>query len=146
MEMKKILIGVGIVVVAIAGFMAYKMLQPVPEGLDFSRMRSSAGGHFLVGIAPENPSFRRNDLHAWIATVQTPQGVPVEDAEIAVDGGMPMHGHGLPTNPEVTQVLGQGRYKIDGVRFNMGGWWEFKLAITAGGISDAVTFNLKLQR
>ncbi len=141
--MKKILIGLGIVVIAIVGFMAYKMLQPAPEGLDMATSRTTAKGAFVVSIAPENPEFRRNDLHAWIATVKTPEGVPVEDAVIAIDGGMPMHGHGLPTNPEVTQVLGQGRYKIDGVRFNMGGWWEFKLAITAGDISDTVTFNLK---
>ena len=141
--MKKILIGLGIVVIAIVGFMAYKMLQPAPEGLNMATTRPTADGVFVVSIAPENPDFRRNDLHAWIATVKTPEGTPVEDAEITIDGGMPMHGHGLPTNPEMTQKLGQGRYKIDGVRFDMGGWWEFKLAITAGGKSDSVTFNLK---
>jgi hypothetical protein len=30
------------------------------------------------------------------------------------------------------------------VRFNMGGWWEFKLAINAPSGSDVVTFNLAL--
>ncbi len=140
--MKKLWIGVGIVVVAAIGFMAFKMLQPAPEGLNLATTRNSDANQFVVSIAPENPAFRRSDLHAWIATVKTTEGLPVENAQISVDGGMPMHGHGLPTNPAVTDYLGQGRYKIDGVRFNMGGWWEFKLAITADGISDVVTFNL----
>jgi hypothetical protein len=57
---------------------------------------------------------------------------------------MPQHGHGLPTRPRVTRNLGGGVYEIEGVRFNMGGWWEFKLAISAPGGSDRVTFNLAL--
>ena len=57
---------------------------------------------------------------------------------------MPQHGHGLPTRPRVTRSLGDGIYEIEGVRFNMGGWWEFKLAITAPTGSDVVTFNLNL--
>jgi hypothetical protein len=57
---------------------------------------------------------------------------------------MPQHGHGLPTRPRVTRSLGDGIYEIDGVRFNMGGWWEFKLAINAASGSDLVTFNLAL--
>ena len=40
---------------------------------------------------------------------------------------MPQHGHGLPTRPRVTRSLGEGIYEIEGVRFNMGGWWGIKL-------------------
>jgi len=57
---------------------------------------------------------------------------------------MPQHGHGLPTRPRVTRTLGDGIYEIEGVRFNMGGWWEFKLAIAASRGADTVTFNLDL--
>jgi hypothetical protein len=57
---------------------------------------------------------------------------------------MPQHGHGLPTRPRVTRALGDGVYEIEGVRFSMGGWWEFTLAITAAAHSDVVTFNLAL--
>ncbi|MDP3899435.1 MAG: FixH family protein, partial [Mesorhizobium sp.] len=83
-------------------------------------------------------------LHNWVLTVTTPDGNPVEGATIAVDGGMPQHGHGLPTAPAATSYLGEGRYRIEGVRFNMGGWWEFKFAIEAAPGADAVTFNLSL--
>jgi hypothetical protein len=57
---------------------------------------------------------------------------------------MPQHGHGLPTRPRVTRNLGDGAYEIEGVRFNMGGWWEFKLAIAGPRGTDTVTFNLDL--
>ena len=71
-------------------------------------------------------------------------GQPVEGANIAVDGGMPQHGHGFPTRPRVTRELGNGSYEIGGVRFNMGGWWELKLAIETPSGSDTVTFNLAI--
>ena len=35
-------------------------------------------------------------------------------------------------------------YEIEGLRFNMGGWWELKLAIDAPAGADSVTFNLSL--
>ena len=52
--------------------------------------------------------------------------------------------HGLPTSPKATASLGQGRYRIEGVKFNMTGLWELKLAITAPAGEDKVTFNLML--
>jgi hypothetical protein len=40
--------------------------------------------------------------------------------------------------------MGEGVYEIEGVRFNMGGWWEFKLEIAGTPGADHVTFNLAL--
>lgn len=57
---------------------------------------------------------------------------------------MPEHGHGLPTAPAVTQRLGDGSYLIEGMKFNMRGWWEINLCIKAPPGSDCVTFNLVL--
>jgi hypothetical protein len=71
-------------------------------------------------------------------------GEPVPNARITVDGGMPEHGHGLPTRPRVTKDLGNGWYEVSGVRFNMGGWWELKLTITTPAGTDTVTFNLEV--
>ena len=72
------------------------------------------------------------------------RGRPVDGAAIVIAGGMPQHGHGLPTRPRVTRSLGGGAYEIEGVRFNMGGWWEFKVVIEAAPGADTVTFNLDL--
>ena len=72
------------------------------------------------------------------------QGRPIEGAVIGVDGGMPQHGHGLPTQPKVTRSVGEGVYEVEGMKFNMGGWWEVKFAIAAAAGADTVTFNLDL--
>jgi len=77
-------------------------------------------------------------------SVRDAEGRAIDQAQISVDGGMPQHGHGLPTRPRVTRNLGDGMYEIEGVRFNMGGWWEFKLAIAGARGVDIVTFNLDL--
>ena len=57
---------------------------------------------------------------------------------------MPEHNHGLPTSPEMTGQLDGGRYRIEGVKFSMPGWWELKFDISAAAGSDSVTFNLVL--
>ena len=141
---KTVWIAGGLLVAVVIAYAVVLAMMGAPADLDLSRDKASARGLYRVSVAPEKEPFDRGALHAWIATVTTPQGVPVDGAEIAVDGGMPQHGHGLPTAPAVTAALGQGRYRIEGVRFNMGGWWEFKLKVKAAAGEDDVTFNLDL--
>ncbi len=143
--MKKIFAILGILALAAAAFVAFKMFQPIPDDLDLATTRATDNGHFMVTVSPEDAAYQRNTIHTWIVEIATPDGAAVEGSEILVDGGMPQHGHGLPTNPLMTESLGEGRYKIEGVRFNMRGWWEFKLAIVAGETSDNITFNLVMK-
>lgn len=105
--------------------------------------RSSRVGLYSVTLEPPSPLVKRK-LQKINVRVVGADGRPVEDLDIAIDGGMPQHGHGLPTRPRMTARLGDGRYEIDGVRFNMGGWWEFRLAITGPAGTDNVTFNIDL--
>ena len=105
--------------------------------------RSSAVGRYVATLEPANP-LRPRQMQTVRVTVRDAEGRGIDEAQISVDGGMPQHGHGLPTRPRVTGNLGGGIYEIEGVRFNMGGWWEFKVTITAGRGADTVTFNLNL--
>ena len=105
--------------------------------------RASAGDRYIATLAPSRP-LRPRQMQTVRVTVRDAAGHAIDDAEISIDGGMPQHGHGLPTRPRVTRSLGDGVYEIDGVRFNMGGWWEFKLAIAGSHGADTVTFNLDL--
>jgi hypothetical protein len=57
---------------------------------------------------------------------------------------MPQHGHGLPTKPHVTQDRGNGEHMVDGMKFNMGGWWVVTFRVASSLGADSVTFNLKL--
>ncbi len=83
-------------------------------------------------------------MQSMRVVVTDQDGEAIENAQILIDGGMPQHGHGLPTQPRVTRYLGEGAYEVEGVKFNMGGWWEFKLAIDSEAGADTVTFNLDL--
>jgi hypothetical protein len=105
--------------------------------------RASASRQFTATLQPDQP-LRPRRMQTMRVAITDAAGAPLDDATIKIDGGMPQHGHGLPTRPRVTRALGNGRYEIEGVRFNMGGWWEFKLAISAASGSDVVTFNLAL--
>ncbi len=133
-----------VAIVAAAAFIAFRMMMTPPEGLDLARAKASAKGFYAVAIAPEKEPLEQGPLHSWILTVKRPDGAPVEGATIAVGGGMPQHGHGLPTQPQATAYLGEGRYRIEGVRFNMSGWWEFTFDIRAAAGDDSVVFNLTL--
>ena len=73
-----------------------------------------------------------------------PDGTPLEHADLSIDGGMPQHGHGLPTEPQVTEDLGGGRYKVEGMKFNMPGWWTITLKVSGAAGTDSATFNLTL--
>ena len=115
-----------------------------PQGLNTERSRSSEMGAFTVAIAPQDPDFARNEIHSWVLTLQDADGRPVEGAEITVGGGMPQHDHGLPTTPQVTKYLGDGRYLVEGLQFHMAGWWELTFDISAAGTQDSITFNLVL--
>ena len=105
--------------------------------------RTSAGGHYVATLEPATP-LRTRQMQTVRVIVRDADGQAIDEARISIDGGMPQHGHGLPTRPRVTRSLGQGLYEIEGLRFNMGGWWEFKLAISGSRGEDTVTFNLSL--
>jgi len=105
--------------------------------------RSSAHGLYVVTLAPQR-ALKPRAMQTLRVTVNDANGQAIDDATLAIDGGMPQHGHGLPTRPRATRCLGNGAYEIEGVRFNMGGWWEFEIAISGSRGADIVTFNLDL--
>ena len=105
--------------------------------------RLSANGLYTATLQGAT-ELKPRKMYTIQATVVDASGHAVTNATIEVDGGMPQHGHGFPTNPRVTKNLGSGMYEIGGLRFNMGGWWELKLVITTAAGTDTVTFNLSL--
>jgi YtkA-like len=112
-----------------------------PQDLDLSLTRLTTEKKYVVAIHPLAEPIAINQMHNWEVKVTSPTGEPVLRAQIDVDGGMPQHGHGLPTQPRVTQELGGGRYLVEGMKFSMTGWWELKLGVQSAGVSDKVTFN-----
>jgi len=120
------------------------MLEPQPAESEFGwGPRASQHQLYTATLQPTQPLKARRLLTVPVRITDA-GGRPVDDAVILVDGGMPQHGHGLPTQPRVARALGNGVYEIEGLRFNMGGWWELELAIQTAAGTDNVTFNLTL--
>ena len=93
--------------------------------------------------APAKPLAARRMMSLQVS-IRDAAGNPVDGAQIEIDGGMPQHGHGLPTKPVVTRQLGNGDYQVEGMKFNMGGWWVVKFRVNATPGSDSLVFNVKL--
>ena len=112
-----------------------------PRDLDLALKRATVDRKYVVTLQPPVRPAAINQLHAWRVLLSSAAGEPVTHALIQVDGGMPQHGHGLPTKPQVTRELPDGAYLIEGMKFSMTGWWEIKLAIDGPAGADRVTFN-----
>ena len=96
------IIGGGILLVIAVLFGALlAWMNYVPSDLDLSTTRHSNQGVYQVSYTPRRGPIVINQIHAWTIHVATPDGQPVTDAVITVDGDMPQHGHGLPTRPQV---------------------------------------------
>ena len=115
-----------------------------PADLDVATTLLSEQGLFRISYAPEETPLEINQTLRWRLTVMTAADQPVTGATIAISGDMPEHGHGLPTAPAVTAELGNGDYLLEGLRFQMPGWWTVTVAVTAGSQQDRATFNLVL--
>lgn len=145
-EMKRILGVAGGIILLLALFVIIMLtrMNYVPSDLDYSTMRLSDNGIFNVSYTASNGTVPVNQMHEWTLHVETADGEPVENAAITVAGDMPQHGHGLPTRPRVTKYLGNGDYLVEGMKFQMAGWWLMDFTITANGQTDAVHFNMLL--
>jgi YtkA-like len=105
---------------------------------------SSFAEGLVISYTTLNGELQINRMHSWILHIETETGVPVEGATVEVDGGMPEHNHGLPTKPRVTEELGGGDYKLDGLRFHMSGYWEILVTVTTDAGVSKVTIPLQL--
>jgi tetratricopeptide (TPR) repeat protein len=112
--------------------------------LDTVTTRVSDRGLYRVSYRSELAPPGINKIHSWVLHLETLDGRAVENVDIEVTGGMPEHDHGLPTTPRVTRYLGGGEYLVEGMKFQMGGWWVVNFAFETDRRTDTVTFNLVL--
>jgi len=123
----------------------HTMKAPDPSKIDTSMNNASTKGHFNVSYKSDVHPMPVNKLLSWNLSVMTADGKPVKDASIKILGDMPEHGHGFPTEPEVSGTMEDGQYLVEGIKFSMPGWWVVTFHITAGDMMDHVSFNLLLQ-
>jgi hypothetical protein len=130
-----------ILIPLLIGLASLSACMSPPSGLNTSLERSTAHDTYHVAIKSLADPIAINKLHAWEIQLRSRSGEAVSGARISVDGGMPQHGHGFPTQPRVTRELGDGRYLIEGMKFSMPGWWEIKLKVDSASGADDITFN-----
>ncbi len=109
-----------------------------------SQSWTSDSGNLRASYASAVVPVPLNQIHTWVVHLETSDGAPVENAEVSVDGGMPAHNHGLATAPVVTAYLGNGDYRVDGLRFHMQGAWEMRVTVRQAGTSDRIVIPLNL--
>jgi hypothetical protein len=105
---------------------------------------ASQEGLFIGSWASVPPTPPINVVHEWVLHLETPDGEPIEGAAVSLNGDMPAHGHGMPTQPQVTADLGGGDYRVEGMSFQMGGYWVVDVTVTADGQTDLIRFGLDL--
>lgn len=111
--------------------------------LDLDTTRLSRRELYRVTIK-QRPEPALQQMQSWLLHVETVDGEAVSGATLNVKGGMPQHGHGLPTLPQVSAATTPGDYLVEGLQFNMPGWWEVSLYISQAQREDTVTFNTVL--
>ena len=99
---------------------------------------------FRVSYTTPDGPVEINKIHSWLLHVASADGEPVVNANIEINGGMPEHSHGLPTRPRVTEYLGGGNYRLDGMRFHMQGYWEIRVTVEVEGQSSTIVIPLQL--
>jgi hypothetical protein len=124
--------------------LAARMMLSTPSDLDLSLSKPTEAARYVATIAADVSPVPVGSIHTWTVTVTTPDGRPAAGVATSIDGGMPQHGHGLPTAPKVTDDLGNGAHRIDGMKFSMSGWWTVTVAIDGPAGPDSATFNLMI--
>lgn len=106
--------------------------------------RTVQGDPFTVLWRPSEDPVPINQMHDWWIQLTDSAGKAVTGAVISVQGGMPMHDHGLPSTPRMTQDFGDGRYLIQGMKFHMRGDWVVLMAIQTDDVATVISIELKL--
>jgi hypothetical protein len=103
----------------------------------------SDSGRLIGHLAPESgAAVEIGKFQTWVLELRTSDGAAVAGAAVAIAGGMPGHGHGLPTQPQVTEELGMGQYRIEGVKLNMAGAWVIEVFVESSAARDRLRFDL----
>jgi len=115
-----------------------------PKDLDYTTMKMTTDKMFNVMYKIIGGPVSINRIHSWELTVKDNEGKLINDAKVTVVGDMPEHGHGLPTEPVVTPIGAGGLYRIDGMKFQMPGWWVVTISVMVDDVHDSVSFNLNI--
>ena len=105
-------------------------------------IQSTDDGQIVLSIDTQTSSIPFNELHKWIVTVKDRSGKAIQAQAIVIDGNMPRHSHGLPTQPQLSQKLGNGQHLIEGLKFHMPGVWQIRFKCLVDNVWHYINFKL----
>lgn len=104
----------------------------------------NSGDYFVISVQPQLDPIEINQMHSWHLQLHRLDGTAVNDAQISLTGGMPLHDHGLPSAPQARPVEVDGHYVVEGIKFHMGGRWQMVFTIETAAATEAVTVDIDL--
>ena len=104
----------------------------------------SEKGNYHVTLHSQVSPIPKQKIHSWLVHIETVDSKPLKQATIYIHGGMPAHRHGFPVQPRVKQNLGNGDFRIEGVKFSMLGEWEMRININTETIRDRAVFKINI--
>lgn len=107
--------------------------------------RQTLDGHYRVELRPADEPLSLTSPGKWRIELKDQSNRSVDAQQLVIMGGMPEHGHGLPTSPRVTRRLGAGSYEIDGVLFNMYGRWDVVVGVAGPAGPDKAEFRFVVE-
>ena len=106
---------------------------------------SSALGVYRVVLEPRSGVPDVGAQHDWLLNVEATDGRKFLPTQLVIQGGMPGHGHGFPVEPQITRLLDEGQFLVEGMLFNMAGDWQLRVGIDGPSGWDTVTVELNIQ-
>jgi cytochrome c peroxidase len=103
----------------------------------------SERGGYRVRVEPATEPLVLNAWQRVLLHVERTDDAPLALLALSVDGGMPAHGHGLPSAPRVRSANGQD-FVIEGLRFNMAGRWELRVLLSDRAGNDLAVVPLEI--
>jgi hypothetical protein len=101
---------------------------------------AASDGRVRGEIGPDAGSVAVGEFQTWTVALRLADGRPLTGARLAIGGGMPQHGHGLPTQPRVTAEFSPGHYRIEGLKLNMHGDWVLEVAFESRSGAGVLRF------
>ena len=114
----------------IISYLFYSVIVPTIHAEESPDIVVETASGWTIHIDSEVSPLRINQIHSWRIEIRDSNSALVPNALLEVEGGMPDHNHGLPTQPRVIAEIAPGTYLLQGVRFHMPGRWRMQFIIS----------------
>lgn len=118
-------------------------------GLDPIEGTTTADGRQAYGIfkgkffyEDEKPPV--GETHSWLLYVESAEGEVLEGATIQGDGINYDAMRGFSKPPVISEYVGNGHYRVEGIHFQVGGVWTMRFQVIWEGKADVLSFFVEI--